>query len=530
MATRLRFLRIRSGRPDQSARLNPHDRLNATTTQSSSHTRTNRGHGPAKGDPRMSRPVMLSSYESLTYPAERDACGVGFIADIKGRASRQVLDYAITALGNLAHRGAVSADGLTGDGAGVTTQLPYRMFRRLLAEDGHQLEDDELAVAVMFIQPDGNGGTNEARIMQAVRAELEEAGLEWVMWRKTPVNPEVLGSIALSVMPRIRQLFMRAPDGVRGADLERLLYLTRKRIQARLPDLYLPSFSSKTISYKGLLAAGQLSGFYRDLAEPDYETAIALFHQRYSTNTLSSWHLAQPFRFLAHNGEINTLQGNVNFMRAREPRLTSRVWGEDVRDLVPIIEEGASDSGALDNALELLTLSGRDLPHALMMLMPQAYENDPGVDDRLRGFYEYHATLMEPWDGPAALAMSDGRFALAGLDRNGLRPQRYWLTADDLLVVASEAGVLPTEADRVVERGRLGPGRMLVVDLLEGRLLRDAEVKARYAARRPYGTWVERYGVTLEPAEGAPEEPLEGSALRQAQQAFGYHEIGRAHV
>ncbi len=210
-------------------------------------------------------------------------------------------------------------------------------------------------------------------------------------------------------------------------------------------------------------------------------------------------------------------------MRAREARLTGRVWGDEVRDLVPVIEEGASDSGALDNALELLTLSGRDLPHALMMLLPQAYENDPEVDPDLRGFYDYHATLMEPWDGPAALAVSDGRFAVAALDRNGLRPQRYWLTADDLLVVASEAGVLPTEADRVVERGRLGPGRMLVVDLLEGRLLRDAEVKARYAARRPYGTWVERYGVTLEPAEGAPEEPLEGSALRQAQQAFGYH-------
>jgi len=468
---------------------------------------------------------LWTDFTKLSWPEERDACGVGFVAHVGGRASHDVLAHGLTALANLAHRGAVSADGLTGDGAGVLTQVPHRLFRRELEARGVRLDRDrDLAVGMFFVANDAPA----ERVLALVKDEVARSPLEVLAWRTPPVDPEALGAQALARMPHIRQVLLRRPRWQGEAAFERTLYLTRKRVERRLRDAglgraYVCSLSSRTIAYKGLLGAAQLPRFYLDLADPDYETAVCVFHQRYSTNTFPRWSLAQPFRLLAHNGEINTLQGNVNFMRAREARLTGRVWGDEVRDLVPVIEEGASDSGALDNALELLTLSGRDLPHALMMLLPQAYENDPEVDPDLRGFYDYHATLMEPWDGPAALAVSDGRFAVAALDRNGLRPQRYWLTADDLLVVASEAGVLPTEADRVVERGRLGPGRMLVVDLLEGRLLRDAEVKARYAARRPYGTWVERYGVTLEPAEGAPEEPLEGSALRQAQQAFGYH-------
>ena len=468
---------------------------------------------------------MWTDFTKLSWPEERDACGVGFVAHVGGRASHDVLAHGLTALANLAHRGAVSADGLTGDGAGVLTQVPHRLFRRELEARGVRLDRDrDLAVGMFFVANDAPA----ERVFALVKDEVARSPLEVLAWRTPPVDPEALGAQALARMPHIRQVLLRRPRWQGEAAFERTLYLTRKRVERRLRDAglgraYVCSLSSRTIAYKGLLGAAQLPRFYLDLADPDYETAVCVFHQRYSTNTFPRWSLAQPFRLLAHNGEINTLQGNVNFMRAREARLTGRVWGDEVRDLVPVIEEGASDSGALDNALELLTLSGRDLPHALMMLLPQAYENDPEVDPDLRGFYDYHATLMEPWDGPAALAVSDGRYAVAALDRNGLRPQRYWLTADDLLVVASEAGVLPTEADRVVERGRLGPGRMLVVDLLEGRLLRDAEVKARYAARRPYGTWVERYGVTLEPAEGAPEEPLEGSALRQAQQAFGYH-------
>ncbi len=467
---------------------------------------------------------VWSDFTKLSWPGERDACGVGFVAHVGGRASHDVLAHGLTALANLAHRGAVSADGKTGDGAGVLTQVPHRLFRRELEARGVGLERDrDLAVGVFFVSNDAPA----ARVFALVKDELARSPLETLAWRTPPTDPEALGEQARARLPYIRQVLLRRPRWQGEEAFERTLYLTRKRIERRLRDAglgraYVCSLSSRTVAYKGLMAASQLERFYLDLADPDYETAVCVFHQRYSTNTVPRWSLAQPFRLLAHNGEINTLQGNVNFMRAREPRLTGRVWGDEVKDLVPVIDDGASDSGALDNALELLTLSGRDLPHALMMLLPQAYENDAEVSADLRGFYDYHATLMEPWDGPAALAVTDGRYAVAALDRNGLRPQRFWLTADDLLVVASEAGVLPAEEERVVERGRLGPGRMIAVDTLEGRLLRDDDLKARYAGRRPYGTWVERYQVALEPTE-AQETGPDTSELRRAQQVFGYH-------
>ena len=467
---------------------------------------------------------VWSDFRKLSWPSERDACGIGFVAHAGGRASHDVLAYGLTALANLAHRGAVSADGRTGDGAGVLTQVPHRLFRRELEARGVRLERDrDLAVGVFFVANDAPA----ERVFALVKDELARSPLETLAWRVPPTDPEALGEQARARLPVIRQVLLRRPRWQGDEAFERTLYLTRKRIERRLRDAglgraYVCSLSSRTVVYKGLMAASQLPRFYLDLADPDYETAICVFHQRYSTNTVPRWSLAQPFRLLAHNGEINTLQGNVNFMRAREARLSGRVWGDEVKDLVPVIEEGASDSGALDNALELLTLSGRELPHALMMLVPQAYENDPEVGDDLRGFYDYHATLMEPWDGPAALAVTDGRYAVAALDRNGLRPQRYWLTADDLVIVASEAGVLPAEEHRVVERGRLGPGRMIAVDTLEGRVLRDGEIKARYAGRRPYGTWVERYRVPLEPT-GPAAPSQEDLDLRRAQQVFGYH-------
>ncbi len=466
---------------------------------------------------------MWSDVSNLSWPAERDACGVGFVAHVGGRASHDVLVHGLTALANLAHRGAVSADGKTGDGAGVLTQLPHRLFRRELEARGVALERDrDLAVGMFFVANDAPA----ERVYALVRDEIARSPLVTLLWRQPPYDEAALGEQARSRLPHLRQVLLGRPHWQGVEAFERTLYLTRKRIERRLKEAglgraYVCSLSSRTVAYKGLMAADQLPRFYLDLADPDYETAITVFHQRYSTNTLPRWSLAQPFRFLAHNGEINTLQGNVNFMHAREPRLTSRVWGEDVRDLVPIVEEGASDSGALDNALELLTLSGRDLPHALMMLMPQAYEKDPEVDDRLRGFYDYHATLMEPWDGPAALAMSDGRFALAGLDRNGLRPQRYWLTSDDLLIVASETGVLPCDDAEVVERGRLGPGRLIAVDTLEGRLLRDREMKERYAGRRPYREWVERYQVALDDVAASAYDPPPEQLL-MTQRTFGY--------
>jgi len=467
----------------------------------------------------------LSDVRTLAWPDERDACGVGFVAHVGGRRSHDVLSFGLQALANLAHRGAVSADGKTGDGAGVLTQVPHRLFRRELEARGIHLERDrDLGVGVFFVANDAPVD----RVYALIRDELARSPLKRLMWRKPPLDDSALGEEARLRSPVIRQVLLGRPEWQSDDEFERTLYLTRKRIQRRLAEAglgraYVPSLSSRTLAYKGLMVADQLPRFYLDLADPDYDTAITVFHQRYSTNTMPRWSLAQPFRFLAHNGEINTLQGNVNFMRAREPRLSSHLWGPDVRDLLPIIEPEGSDSAALDNALELLTLSGRDLPHALMMLVPQAYDGDPSVTPELRAFYDYHGTLMEPWDGPAALALSDGRFAVAGLDRNGLRPQRYWLTDDELIVVGSEAGVLPFDPSTVVERGRLGPGKLLAVDTFEGRLLRDEELKARYARRRPYGEWVERYEVRLEPPRRALEaEDAELGELRPWQKLFGY--------
>ncbi len=468
---------------------------------------------------------QYSDVTTLAWPRERDACGVGFVADMGGRRSHDVLAYSLQALHNLAHRGAVSADGKTGDGAGVLTQIPHRLFRRELEARGLFLERDrDLAVGVFFVANDAP----YKKIYALVRDEIARSPLKTLLWRDPPHDDSALGEQALARRPILRQVLLGKPEWLSDDGFERQLYLTRKRIEHRLREAglgrtYIPSFSSRTVSYKGLMVADQLPKFYLDLADPDYDTAIAVFHQRYSTNTMPRWSLAQPFRFLAHNGEINTLQGNVNFMRAREPMLSSYLWGPEVRDLQPIIEPGGSDSAALDNALELLALSGRDLLHSLMMLVPQAYEQDATISDELRGFYDYHGTLMEPWDGPAALALTDGRYAVAGLDRNGLRPQRYWIHRDGLLVVGSEAGVLPMDEADIIEKGRLGPGRLLAVDTMEGKLLRDDDIKARYGRRQPYREWVERYGIPLqrieEPLDSRPWDDVE---LNRAQKAFGY--------
>jgi glutamate synthase (ferredoxin) len=471
--------------------------------------------------------TIRSDFETLAFPKERDACGVGFIADTHGRRSHGILAHALTALCNLSHRGAVSADGLTGDGAGVLTQIPHRLFRRELAARGIELAaDEDLAVGAFFVANDAPA----ERIYDLITEVIDASPLELLAWRDVPIDDACLGDEARRRRPILRHVLLRRPAGLDTPGYERLLYLTRKRIERHLHarDLgrfYIPSFSSRTISYKGLMVAPQLSAFYRDLADPDYETAIAVFHQRYSTNTMPRWSLAQPFRFLAHNGEINTLQGNVNFMRAREPLLKSELWGDDVRDLLPIIEPGGSDSAALDNAFELLTLSGRDPIHALMMLVPEAYEEHAELEPELRGFYEYHATLMEPWDGPAALAFTDGRFAVAALDRNGLRPQRYWIMRDGIVVVGSEAGMVPVDDADVVEKGRLGPGAMLAVDTAQGKVLYDHAIKRQYARQRPYREWVERKTARpdVTPTAELDERPWDDALLTRTQTLYGYH-------
>lgn len=476
---------------------------------------------------------QTSDFGSLAWPNERDACGVGFIAALHGGPRRSVLDQALVALRNLAHRGAVSADGRTGDGAGVLTQIPHALFRRELADQGLSFgADDELGVGTFFVANDAPVEEIYRVIDEVIRGD----GLRVLAWREIPIDDGVLGEEARSRRPIMRQVLVQRPAGLVGSGhelvlaYERALYLCRKRIERRLREadlgrIYLPSFSSRTLVYKGLMMGDALDSFYRDLADPDYATAIAVFHERYSTNTRSSWSLAQPFRFLGHNGEINTLQGNVNFMGSREPVLRSRVFGSAVSELLPIIEAGGSDSAALDNAFELLTLAGRDPLHALAMLVPEAFEGDESMDPDLRAFYEYHATLMEPWDGPAALALSDGRYAIGGLDRNGLRPQRYAITEDGLVVMGSEAGVVPLPDKRVVERGRLRPGGILAVDVQEGRLLRNADVKKDLASRAPYRAWIEEHLRQAPPplsVQLPAARPWTAEGLVRTQKLYGY--------
>src|SRR5581483_8655545 len=432
---------------------------------------------------------------------EHDACGVGFVASISGARSHAILQHAITSVVNLMHRGAVDADAKSGDGAGVLTQVPHQLFARELGRrELHVASLDHLGVGMIFLPRDAAGQERGRRLVQEATARR---GLDFLGWREVPVDPSVLGDKALSTQPCIEQALV-AQRGKLSADAyERELYLLRKDVEARaaaeqLDSLYVPSFSHRTVVYKGLFVAPQLAGFYRDLGDPLYTTALAIFHQRYSTNTLPNWLLAQPFRMLAHNGEINTLQGNRNWMRAREPELAEAVWAGQEALLKPVIWEAGSDSASLDNALELVQRSGRGLLHAMMMLVPEAWENMPDMDPTLREFYEYHACLMEPWDGPAALAFSDGVLVGATLDRNGLRPARYTVTTDGLCIMASEVGVVDLPAEAIVEKGRLGPGQMIAVDTEQGQLLRNDEIKRRVAAQQPYGEWLRRQLYRLE--------------------------------
>ena len=469
-------------------------------------------------------PDRRSDVTTLAWPRERDACGVGFIADLQGRRERRVLEHALEALSNLAHRGAVSADGRTGDGAGILTQLPYRLLKRELARNGiENVADEDLGVGNFFVANDADVAT----LYEVIEKVLDESAVRLLMWRDLPLDDDALGDLARQRRPIFKQAIVAKPAGLDALGYERLLYLTRKRmeralLEANLGRAYIASFSSRTVVYKGLMVADQLDAFYRDLADPDYETSLAMFHQRYSTNTIPRWSLAQPFRMLAHNGEINTLQGNVNLMAAREPVLESRLWGEDVRDLVPVVQPESSDSAALDNVLELLALSGRDPLHALAMLVPPAFEGDDAMPADVRAFYRYHASVMEPWDGPAALAVSDGTRAIAALDRNGLRPQRFSISASGLVIVGSEAGMVPLMSDTIVERGRLGPGEMLAVDTEHGVLLRDAELKKELGAAEPYRAWLGANLLRPPVRDDLQVEAPDGDERTRLQMAVGY--------
>ncbi len=454
-----------------------------------------------------------------TWDRERDACGVGFVADRRGRHSHEILHSALVAVGAMSHRGAVAADAKTGDGAGVLTQIPFTLLRRDLRL---KVPNADLGAGMIFL-PQATDTARRARAL--IDAALEEGSVRVLGWRQVPVDPSALGDHARRTQPEIAQVVVARPQEMDDDAFERALYRLRRIVERRAAvdglSLYIPSLSRATIVYKGLFVSPQLPRFYPDLTDDAYETAIAVFHQRYSTNTYPSWPLAQPFRLLAHNGEINTLQGNLTWMAAREAALRSRRWPVGLDDLRPIIQPDGSDSAMLDNVLELLTRSGRDLLHAMIMLVPSAWEGVPDLPDAVRAFFEYHGCLVEPWDGPAALAFSDGRFAAATLDRNGLRPARYVVTRDGLVVVASAAGVVDVAPERVVEKGRLGPGQILAVDTYKGVVLHDDEIKGLCAMRHPYEDWVERHMVRLGEVHTPAEYVVPANLLTQ-QRVFGF--------
>src|SRR6266699_1157561 len=468
---------------------------------------------------------------------EHDACGTGFLAQISGEASHSLVQTALQALTRLTHRGAQDADAETSDGAGLLTQIPRGLFCAEIQAQGITINDPEdIAIGMLFLPSQDRLPAEHIQSRQIIEQTLHEVGLSWpdgppTLWRNPPIDYTILGTRARETAPNIAQVLLMRPAHLSIKQYERTLYHARRLIEQRLlkaeiKDCYIVSLSRTTVVYKGLLAPNELAHFYLDLADPCYTSAFAIFHQRYSTNTFPSWSLAQPFRLLAHNGEINTIQGNRNWMQAREASLVSPHWGNDFHDLLPIIQPGGSDSAQLDNMLELLTLTERDLLHSMQMLIPPAWEHNPEQTSFQRAWCEYHAGIMEPWDGPAALAFSDGRYVGAALDRNGLRPARYTLTSHGLLILASEAGVVPCDAHDVVENGRLGPGEMIAIDLDHGVLLRNAEIKAALAQRKPYQEWLDTNLVRLTDIHQQPARFTNGSldadALFHHQQLFGY--------
>ena len=461
---------------------------------------------------------------------DKDSCGVGFIADIKGRKSRKIVEDALTILLNLEHRGAVGADPRAGDGAGILVQIPHRFFARKTAELGFTLPPPgQYAVGYLFMPRDPEW-------RQAIRDVYEDIavreGLRVLGWREVPTDNSTLGELVKPTEPVHLQVFIgQGERSLSEADFERHLYILRKvisnavymRRERRLSGYYPVSISCRTVIYKGMFLADQLGTYYPDLHEPDFESALALVHQRFSTNTFPTWSLAHPYRMIAHNGEINTLRGNNNWMAARQASVSSKLFGDDIHKLWPISYEGQSDTACFDNALEFLVQGGYPLAHAMMMMIPEAWAGNPLMDEERRAFYEYNAALMEPWDGPAAIAFTNGRQIGATLDRNGLRPARYFVTSDDRIIMASEMGVLPVPEKDIVTKWRLQPGKMLLVDLDQGRLIPDEELKATLARSHPYKEWLDRTQIVLEelPAS-ATQAPLSNLALLDRQQAFGY--------
>ncbi|MFZ4077825.1 MAG: glutamate synthase large subunit [Microbacteriaceae bacterium] len=460
---------------------------------------------------------LTPSAAGLYDPSEeKDSCGFAMVATLRGTAGHDIIDVALGALRNLEHRGAVGSDAGTGDGAGIMTQVPHQFLNAVTAFDLPQ--QGYYAVGNVFLPTDVDRRASAKKVVESIATE---EGLTVLGWRLVPTAPQVLGDLARKAMPQIEQLFVAPSVGkVHGIDLDRRAYRLRKRAE-RDVEVYFPSLSSRTLVYKGMVTTLQLEPFFPDLSDARFMSTLALVHSRYSTNTFPSWPLAHPFRFIAHNGEINTVQGNRNWMQARQSQLESKMLG-NLSDVFPICSPGASDSASFDEVVELLTLAGRSLPHAIMMMVPEAWENQPGMEPNRRAFYEFHSALMEPWDGPAAIAFTDGSLVGATLDRNGLRPGRYQVTSDGLIVVASEIGVHDVDPATVVSKGRLQPGKMFLVDTVAGRIISDDEVKTELSALNPWSEWLAegKYDFAdLPPREHIVHTP---ESVRRRQRTFGY--------
>jgi len=462
----------------------------------------------------------LPSAHGLYDPRfEHDACGVSFVADIHGRASHDIVATGLGALCNLEHRGATGAEVDTGDGAGVLLQVPDRFYRGVVSFDlppvGHY------AVGIGFLPAEP---ADAEKAQASIESIVADEGLRVLGWRDVPVDPTTLGATARRVMPTFRQLFVSDPGGAAGIDLDRKVFVARKRIEHDLPieqKTYFPSLSSRTIVYKGMFTTPQLGAFYTELADERVESALALVHSRFSTNTFPSWPLAHPYRFIAHNGEINTVQGNRNWMRTREALLSSKSI-PGLERAFPICTPGGSDSASFDEVLELLHLAGRSLPHAVLMMIPEAWENHETMDADKRAFYRFHSSLMEPWDGPASVAFTDGTVIGAVLDRNGLRPSRYWVRSDGLVVMASEVGVIDVDQSKVVKKGRLQPGRMFLIDTAQGRIVDDEEIKQQLATAHPYAEWLDEGLVEFDDLPEREHVVHSHTSVLRRQQTFGY--------
>ena len=455
--------------------------------------------------------------------SEHDACGIGAVVDIRGRQSRSVVDDALKIVEKLEHRAGKDAEGKTGDGVGILLQISHDFFKEAAAGSGIRLGGSGDYGVGMFFFPQNTLARRQAQKM--LQVILEKDGLHFLGWREVPVCPEILGDSALSCMPYIMQCFVERPaETPKGLAFDRLLYLARREFEQSNDNTYVVSFSSRTVVYKGMFLVNQLRRFYPDLQSESYISSIAMVHSRFSTNTTPSWERAHPNRMILHNGEINTIRGNVDRMLAREETMESSLLGSDMDRVYPVINAAGSDSSMLDNTIEFLAMNGLELPLALMVTIPEPWTNDRSMDTSRKDLYRYYATMMEPWDGPAAILFSDGDIVGAVLDRNGLRPLRFYVTSDERVILCSEVGVLDLDESTIVRKDRIRPGKMLVIDTKAKKLMEDREIKEHYASREPYGEWLDQNLVQLADLP-IPNEQVPGHSQEMRDRlyrAFGY--------